>query len=101
MKKTIATICAGAVALTTLAAAMPAEAASPSSNPLFQQVSIQHPQKPRFEKHGNYAYLNGHRGDHHFHPGYRQYGGYWFPPAAFIGMAIGAAIVGGILSHAY
>ena len=51
---------------------------------------------PRFERHGNYAYYNGHRGDRHRHPGWRYYNGYWFPPAAFLAAIIGGAI---LLSH--
>jgi hypothetical protein len=98
MKTLISTLCAATVAISGLAVAVPAEAASPVGSAQFQQVANHH---PRFERHGSYAYLNGHRGDRHFHKGYRQYNGYWFPPASFIGFAIGAVIVGGLLSHAY
>jgi len=84
MKKTIASICAAAVLLSAAGAALPANAAPPMQ---------QHHRHATFQKHGNYAYLNGHRGDIHFHKGWRQYNGYWFPPAAFIGFAI----LGGIL----
>ena len=47
----------------------------------------------RFERRGNYGYYNGHRGYRDRRPGYRNYNGFWFPPAAFIaGAVIGNAI---------
>ncbi|WP_187972510.1 BA14K family protein [Aquibium microcysteis] len=49
----------------------------------------------RFERRGNYAYYNNHRGYRERRPGYRQYNGYWFPPAAFIA----GAIIGGALGN--
>ena len=92
MKKTFALLCAAAVTVTTLGVSLPATAASRQS----QFGPAAHHRVP-FEAHGNYAYYNGHRGDRHFHRGWRQYNGYWFPPAAFIGAAIGGAILGGMM----
>ncbi len=86
MKKTIAAVCAAVLALTSIGATMAPAQAAPYHNP-----------PPRFEQHGTYAMYNGHRGYRIRHPGYRQYNGYWFPPSAFIGAAIGGAIIGGIL----
>jgi hypothetical protein len=48
-----------------------------------------------FERRGNYAYFNNHRGFKNRHPGYGYYNGFWFPPAAFI---VGA-IVGGAFAN--
>lgn len=44
---------------------------------------------------GDSYYLRGHRGYRHHRPGYRQYNGWWFPPAAFIA----GAIVGGAMTN--
>ena len=102
MKKTIASICAIAVTAATLGAALPAVAASPVSGAQFTPVAQYYNQnnnQRRFEMRGQYAYYNGHRGDRHRHPGWRQYNGYWFPPAAFIGAVIGGAILGGIIHN--
>lgn len=49
----------------------------------------------RFERRGNQAYWRGHRGYRHQRPGYRQYNGWWFPPAAFIA----GAIIGGAMNQ--
>ncbi|MDF2374162.1 MAG: BA14K family protein [Rhizobiaceae bacterium] len=49
----------------------------------------------RFERRGNRAYYNGHRGYNTPRRGYRQHNGYWFPGAAFIT----GAIIGGIISN--
>lgn len=84
MKTIISAICVATLSLGTMAAAMaPAQAAPYSQS-----------QKWKFQKHGNYAYLNGHRGDRHRHKGWRYYDGYYFPPAAFV---VGGLIFGGIL----
>lgn len=37
----------------------------------------------RFERRGDRAYFNGHRGFRDRRDGYRQYNGYWFPSFAF------------------
>lgn len=42
----------------------------------------------RFERRNGRAYFNGHRGYDRRRSGYRQYNGFWFPPAAFIAGAI-------------
>ncbi|MFO1184914.1 MAG: BA14K family protein [Bauldia sp.] len=50
---------------------------------------------PQFERRGNSAFYNGHRGYRDRRPGYRLYNGFWFPPAAFIAGAIfGNALIG-------
>lgn len=47
-----------------------------------------------FERRGNYAYYNGHRGYRDRRDGYRYHNGFWFPLAAFAaGAIIGGAIV--------
>lgn len=51
--------------------------------------------RDRFERRGNTAYYNGRRGYTQRRPGYRQYNGFWFPPAAFIA----GAIIGGALNN--
>jgi len=101
MQKTIAAICAAAVSLTMLGTALPANAAPAAGTARLLQVAMHsdHRPPPRFERRGSYAYYNGHRGDRHYHRGWRQYNGYWFPPAAFVGAAIGAAILGGIIHN--
>ena len=57
----------------------------------------------QFERHGNSAYYNGHRGYRERRPGYRYYNGFWFPSAAFIAGAIvgGAINKSGRLSNAH
>ncbi|RUT29418.1 BA14K family protein [Arsenicitalea aurantiaca] len=96
MKKISSMIAAAAMVATTFSvSALPAQA---------QNFSVQigsgyqqdrgHRDRGRFERRGNYGYYNGHRGYRDRRPGYRQYNGFWFPPAAF---AFGA-IVGGIIA---
>lgn len=41
-----------------------------------------------------HPYYRGHRGYRYYRRGYREYNGYWFPPAAFIA----GAIIGGALA---
>jgi hypothetical protein len=48
-----------------------------------------------WERRGDARYYRGHRGYRHHRPGYRQYNGWWFPPAAFIA----GAIIGGGLAN--
>ena len=43
---------------------------------------------------GDSYYLRGHRGYRNHRPGYREYNGWWFPPAAFIA----GAIIGGAMN---
>jgi hypothetical protein len=52
--------------------------------------------RDRFEHRGNSAYWRGHRGYRDRRPGYREYNGWWFPPAAFIA----GAIIGGAMNQA-
>lgn len=47
-----------------------------------------------YERRGDGAYYNNHRGYRERRHGYRQHDGWWFPPAAFIA----GAVVGGALS---
>ena len=50
---------------------------------------------PRIVQRGGYAYWGSHRGYRVYRPGYYQYGGWWFPPAAFaVGAILGGAIAG-------
>lgn len=44
-----------------------------------------------FRRDGRHAYWNGHRGFRERRDGYREYNGFWFPPAAFaLGVITGA-----------
>lgn len=89
MKTLITALCVATLSLGTVAAASAPVQAAPYSQ-----------QHYKFQKKGNYVYLNGHRGDRHRHPGWRYYNGYWFPPAAFIiGGLIFGGILGSILAH--
>lgn len=88
MKTIISAVCIATLSLGTMAATMAPVQAAPYGRSYDQS------HKWRFEKRGDYAYLNGHRGDRHRHPGWRYYEGYYFPPAAFV---VGALIFGGIL----
>lgn len=49
----------------------------------------------RYERRGDDAYYNNHRGYRKRRDGYRQRDGWWFPPAAFIT----GAIIGGSLNN--
>ncbi len=46
-----------------------------------------------FRRDGRHGYYRGYRGYRDYRPGYRRYGDFWFPAAAFIA---GAAITGAI-----
>jgi hypothetical protein len=46
----------------------------------------------------DYGYYNRHRGYRERVPGYRYYNGFWFPPAAFLGLFLGSVIGGAALS---
>ena len=48
----------------------------------------------RVIRRGDNFYLNGHRGIGYYRPGYRRYGDFWFPAAAFL---VGALITGAIV----
>jgi hypothetical protein len=97
MKRLIASACAALVAASV---AVPA-AAMPLGNPAGAQandvVNVQYREGGRwqrgYERRGNDHYYNGQRGYREHRRGYRQYNGFWFPPAAFIaGAIIGGAI---------
>ena len=123
MFKIVSTVCAAAMALTlplaTPGFAMPKAAPSwaeqgatqvqwPGSRSAWEQRDARrgdrnwrrgHHPAPRYgggwERRGDSYYLRGHRGYRHHRPGYRQYNGWWFPPAAFIA----GAIVGGAIAN--
>ena len=84
MKTLISALCVATLSLGTMAATMVPAQAAPYSDQ----------QHYKFQKRGNYVYLNGHRGDRHRHKGWRYYNGYYFPPTAFV---IGGLILGGII----
>ncbi len=86
MKTLISAICIATLSFGTMAATMvPAQASTQGQQ-----------QNWKFYQQGNYWYLNGHRGDRRYHPGWRLYNGWYFPPAAFI---IGGFIFGAILDN--
>ena len=92
MKKIITLVSAAALSVTALGATLAPAVAAP-----YHQQHQQ--QQPRFESHGDYAYYNGKKGFKHRHAGYREYNGYWFPPAAFVvGGLIFGSIIGGIIA---
>ena len=96
MKKTITTICAAVLSTMTIGAVGSASAAP------IQPLAVERPNSDVQQvqhRHGYYRYhgrpyYNGHRGYRYSRPGWRQYSGWWFPPAAFIT----GAIVGGALA---
>lgn len=55
----------------------------------------QGPRNRGWERRGDAYYYRGHRGYRSHRPGYRQYNGWWFPPAAFIA----GAIIGGAIAN--
>ena len=94
MKLLIPIIAAAALAITATGASLaPANAASSFSVQIGSGNSGYDDHRG-FERRGDYGYYNGHRGSHTQRPGYRQYNGYWFPPAAFAFGAIAGAIIG-------
>jgi hypothetical protein len=54
---------------------------------------VQVQQVRRIERRGQRIYLNGHRGFREPRRGYREFNGFWFPAAAFLG----GLIIGGAL----
>ncbi len=98
----------GAIALAlTAGAGAPALAGPMVGSPAYQSGTaveqVQYNGSPRrsgdrrdrFERRGNSAYFNNHRGFRERRSGYRQHNGFWFPPAAFIA----GAIIGGALNN--
>lgn len=116
MKKLTSALCATLAFAMAASTAVPA-AAAPMFSPNVPQVSNDITQvqsrrdlrrgeelrrgdrnrntRSRFERRGNYAYYNNHRGYRERRPGYRRHNGFWFPPAAFIA----GAIIGGALNN--
>ena len=101
MNKFLTSACAALLVGSTAGAVVtPALAAPAAVGAQLTQVAFHSQHRgPVFYQRGGYGYYNGHRGDRHRHPGWRQYNGYWFPPSAFIGAAIGG-ILGGAIAHA-
>ena len=98
MKKIITLVSAAVLSVTALGATLAPASAAPNDNYWQNRQHDQRPQ-PKFERHGDYAYYNGQKGFKHRHAGYREYNGYWFPPAAFvIGGLIFGTIIGGIIA---
>jgi Ni/Co efflux regulator RcnB len=104
MRQVSTSLCAAVALSFAIGGAAPAMAAplltpaTPSAS--SDVVQIQHrrhrdDRRDRFERRGNQAYYNGHRGYRDRRPGYRQHNGWWFPPAAFIA----GAIIGGGLAN--
>jgi hypothetical protein len=95
-KSSLSAALAVAVAIGTAAPAMAVpifmpSAPSVSSDVVQVQSSRQHRRsesRKRFERRGDRAYYNNHRGYRDRRAGYREYDGWWFPPAAFIVGAI-------------
>lgn len=119
MKKTIAAVCAVAIAAVTLGSAPAGAASLPYGGELINAQSLtfsfgnnddsdrrgnfhrrgnDDDHHSSFQRRGNNYYLNGHRGYSQRRSGYREYNGYYFPPSAFIGAIIGG-IVGGAISR--
>jgi hypothetical protein len=97
MKKFLSTSLVAAIVATSFttvpvsAIAMPA--AREVSVPANDLVQVQ--QVRRFERRGDFIYLNGHRGYREPRRGYREFNGFWFPAAAFLG----GLIIGGALDN--
>ncbi len=80
----------GGVAVPASAGTMPI----PVAKPIVSDV-IQVDHRDRFERQGNRVFLNGNRGYRNQRRGLRQYNGFWFPEAAFLGaIIIGQALDG-------
>lgn len=99
MKKLFLTLCAGAMAMTAVAATAPGVGAAPlqlrpaAPSTDVENVQYRHQARRGFYRHGGHGYYNGHRGWRDRRAGYRYHNGFWFPPAAFIaGAIIGGAI---------
>lgn len=66
----------------------------PTAKPFVSDViNVDH--RNRFERQGNRVFLNGNRGFRQQRRGLREYNGFWFPEAAFLGaIIIGQALDG-------
>lgn len=95
MKRTFAAL--AVIAAATALAPIGASAAPLQPSGILVPPSVEQVQYRRgFYRHGGYGYYNGYRGYGHYRPGYRRYGNWWFPGAAF---AAGALIGGAIASQ--
>ena len=97
MKKLFASALAVTVALAIGGTGVAPAIAASTTSAQFIQVADYHHHRGFYAR-GHYGYYNGYRGDRHRHHGWREYNGYWFPPSAFIGAAIGG-IIGGAIAH--
>ena len=117
MKKLLSGLCASTLALSFAAASVAPVNAAPIFVPqtIDQTSDVQNVQyrmrgdrgdrwdrwddddwddrRRRIIRRGDNYYMNGHRGFRYYRPGYRRYGDYWFPAAAFLA---GALITGAI-----
>jgi hypothetical protein len=108
VKKLLSGACAAVLALS-LSATVPAASApiaAPQGLPAYgvdysaELHEVQYrprrggPRARHFHRRGDHVYFRGHRGYRYYRPGYRRYGEFWFPPAAFIA----GAILGGALA---
>lgn len=107
MRKLLVSLCAAAVAVSTVAA--PAMAAPfvplvPQAAPGSDVIPVQDVRRMNdwrrvqhrqgFYHYRGQPYYNGHRGYHDYRPGYREYNDYWFPAGAFVA----GALLGGALA---
>lgn len=79
MKKT-AIVATALGALMGISTVMPAEAMPPVPSQTVNRATDV--QQARVVV--KYGYYRGHRGYRHRRPGFRFYGGFWYPPAAFV-----------------
>jgi hypothetical protein len=105
MRKLLSGLCASSLALSfAVASVAPVNAATFFVPQTIEQTSdVQNVQfrlrgdrydGRRVIRRGDSFYLNGHRGIRYHRPGYRRYGDFWFPAAAFL---VGALITGAIV----
>jgi hypothetical protein len=74
----------------TMALPLAPELAAPVQSDVLQVQQVR-----RFERRGGRIFLNGHRGYREPRRGYREFDGFWFPAAAFLGgLIIGGALDG-------
>jgi BA14K-like protein len=78
----LAVLASSLTALPTATVALPVTRAPVVANPA-EVVQVQ--QVRRLERRGGIIYLNGHRGYREHRRGYREFNGFWFPAAAFLG----------------
>jgi hypothetical protein len=93
MRKLIAAACAAILSLPAVGASGTTASAAPLPRIQVEAASdvvqVQHrhdrrDRRDRFERRRDGHYYNGHRGFRDRRAGYRQFNGYWFPPAAFV-----------------